>query len=236
VKLNALRAEQLHLGELPAKAAVNWTDEQAAESKAVLDADDRLHSQNYPAEKAAMAIRSRLLTTKKTTRRAATLQLGSWLAAAVLIVGVGVSPVLDNVSSERTKGTSAQIAVYRQSGTGVARLADGAKAKAGDRLQVEFSAPSQSWVLVFSVDGGGVLTSHYPEQGIAASQLTGNTTLVPQSYVLDAAPLFERFYLVVGDHPFTREEVWRTLRDRPMEARLPSGLTAYPLTLIKDSK
>ncbi|MEI8096338.1 MAG: hypothetical protein WCG80_19165 [Spirochaetales bacterium] len=250
MKINTLHAEQHHLGELPAGLQPDWTEAEAQASHTELAAADEAYLARYPADKAAAAIQAALAAPSPQARSQRpsrltrlTLRFAPLLAAAALIVGIGTGPLLDSLNTERTKGSAAnggaKLAVYRQSADGVTLLAEGAKARAGDRLQVEFVAPLRSWVLVFSVDGAGVLTTHYPADSAAskatrAVQVATADTLVNQAYVLDNAPNFERFYLVVAAHGFDLATVWSSLRAHPLDTRLPDGLIAYPLTLTKE--
>jgi hypothetical protein len=54
------------------------------------------------------------------------------------------------------------------------------------------------------------VTLHLPASGSQAAALeAGGTVLLGFSYELDAAPRWERFYLVTGDEPFDVEPVRR---------------------------
>jgi hypothetical protein len=82
-------------------------------------------------------------------------------------------------------------------------LEDGARARAGDALQVAYDAASMPYGTVFSIDGRGNVTLHYPTDASALPDLdSGGVVTLPRSFVLDDAPLFERFYFVASEEPF----------------------------------
>jgi hypothetical protein len=61
--------------------------------------------------------------------------------------------------------------------------------------------------VIVSIDGRGVLTRHLPAHGGQAVPLDPGPATLPESYELDDAPAFERFYLVTADAPFPVETV-----------------------------
>ena len=71
--------------------------------------------------------------------------------------------------------------------------------------------------MIFSIDGGGVVTIHLPtdgrESGSAAELETGGEVRLPFSYELDAAPRFERFFFVAADEPFSLAPVLSRARE-----------------------
>lgn len=141
----------------------------------------------------------------------------------------------------RIKGLAPHLVIYRKRGAGVERLADGAKARAGDELQVAYVAARQAHGVVVSIDGAGAVTMHLSLSGSSAALSTPRETLLGASYRLDAAPSFERFFLVTADHPFDASQVERAaheLATDPARARsgvlsLPSELRQASFTVIK---
>ncbi len=118
---------------------------------------------------------------------------------ASLLVFVQVGPTLlgrtDPGEDVLLKGLDARLTVYRQTDTTPARLADGDLAGPGDRLQLTVVAPGASTVLLVSVDGRGQVTEHLRHVG--PGPLEGEVVL-PQAFVLDDAPSFEVFHLLVA--------------------------------------
>lgn len=100
----------------------------------------------------------------------------------------------------RLKGLEPSLSVYRQSGPGeVAELSSGEAASAGDTLQIAYNGAGASHGAIFSVDGRGTVTLHFPASPFESSALqSGGEISLPYSYVLDDAPSFERFFFVAA--------------------------------------
>jgi hypothetical protein len=81
-------------------------------------------------------------------------------------------------------------------------LARGDKVTQGDVVQLAYNAMGATHGVIFSIDGRGTVTLHFP------SERTGSTALKAKganaldfSYELDDAPRFERFFFVTSDKP-----------------------------------
>lgn len=80
------------------------------------------------------------------------------------------------------------------------RMASGDAVAAGDLLQVGYLANGVQQGVVVSIDGAGVATLHFPASEAASPVLEqGGRVGLPESYELDAAPGFERFFFVTVD-------------------------------------
>ena len=147
---------------------------------------------------------------------------------------------------ERTeiKGrTAPRLFVYRHGDDGDQRLADGARAAAGDLLQLTYATAAPAFGALLSIDGAGDVTQHWPEPGGARALplRVGGEVRLPSAYELDNAPAFERFFLVHAEQPFDLARVIdaaRTLAARTAEARhaplaLPASFGQISLTLEK---
>ena len=139
----------------------------------------------------------------------------------------------------RIKAGGASLSLYRQTPAGSERLADGARAAAGDRIQVGYKAAGRAYGAIFSVDGGGTLTWHLPTEGGKAAALV-QEGLVPLdfSYELDAAPRWERFFLLASAEPFAVGEVAAATAQAVAGAvllDLPPGLEQASFTLVKSA-
>ena len=158
-------------------------------------------------------------------------------AAAILLAIRGVGPRPPgggDGDDDRIKGVSGapSLRVYRKAGRTVERLSEGAPTHAGDELQLAYLARGRRFGAVLSLDGTGRITFHLPERGgrAAALQANGEVTL-PQSYQLDAAPQFERFFLVAGDAPFDTDVLADVVRGtRPP----PAGTDLITFTVRKE--
>ncbi len=126
----------------------------------------------------------------------------------------------------------ATLRVYRKAARGAERLADGASARPGDQLQLAYLARGQRFGAVVSVDGAGQVTYHLPEKGARAVALQpGGEVTLPDSYQLDAAPQFERFWLITGDRPFETDGLADAVRGlRPP----PAGTEIFTFTVRKE--
>ena len=255
--------ERLALGELPedALAAARARLERepgGAARLARLEEDSRRTLERHPSAAVAAAVARRLRTARARERAFSDawgwqgLSLGVPVAASLALLFLSSSrelpvPVPVEVShptrqdTGRIKGT-ARLRVHRQ-GVGEAEpLADGARARPGDLVQLSYVSGGEPHGVVLSLDGRGAVTLHHP------AILTGSTALKPgeavslaHSYELDDAPAFERFVLVTSDGPVdvgSILEAARMLASQPSEARnrplpLPDGLAQTSFTLEK---
>lgn len=86
--------------------------------------------------------------------------------------------------------------VSKFEGTQVRSLASGDIIQPGDVIQLQVAgAIQQKKMVIFSIDGRGALTLHYPKG--AGEPLAADGSL-PHSFELDDAPAYERFFLVSG--------------------------------------
>lgn len=229
--------ERLALGELdPATAAdvrrkltAAGVDVDAA--LAELAASNAALLAEHPASRMAAAVRRRVEAARPRRARHAL-----WIAAPVALAGAlalvlwarpSGGPSGDaGLEPTRIKGPAAplsRVLVYRHEAGGDRALADGARAAEGDLIQLAYRQRRAGYGLLLSIDGGGRVTVHWPEQAAGAGQLeTTVEARLPSAYELDAAPGFERFFLVTAPQPFAVAPVVaaaRALAARPAEAR-----------------
>lgn len=151
--------------------------------------------------------------------------------------GAGVS------MGERSKGAGPTINVYRKNGTDAIRLKRGDRVSANDALQISYLSNGNTWGVILSVDGNGVITRHYPDAGNGAAPLdTSGEIPLAFSYVLDDAPKYERFIFVSSKSAFPVESVIGTIESLSVEPgftaldlseKLPQGLTISDIVLVK---
>ena len=154
----------------------------------------------------------------------ATTRLISYAAAAVLLAAVLVPAGLKNskmtaghaAPTERVKGASTapanpnpSINLYRQKGREVQALNNGDFARSGDIIQITYNAGTEEYGVIFSVDGNGNITRHFPENSWKAGQLIHRNDETPLdfSYELDNAPDFECFIMVTSKKQFSLEDI-----------------------------
>lgn len=147
--------------------------------------------------------------------------------AAAALVAIVAPRILQGPADDelRVKGDP-HLLIYRQAaGAEPEKLSEGARARAGDVLQLRIFASDARYAAVVSIDGAGAATLHAPaREGPAMALRVGGTDTLPESYALDAAPGFERFVLVTSDRPFDAAEVLAAARALGPEPRAPLAL------------
>lgn len=103
--------------------------------------------------------------------------------------------------TDRMKGDPALFVWRERAGASPVRVRDGDRAEAGDRLRLVFERGDFAAAALYSIDGRGTVTEHLAP-GVAAPRVT-----LPSSFVLDDAPDFERFLLVLAREPFGDPEL-----------------------------
>lgn len=147
-----------------------------------------------------------------------TYKIIGYAAAAVLLAAIMVPAGLKNSTAasrtptERIKGNAAAIQnadptlkLYRQQGREIQALNNGDFAHSGDVIQIAYNAGSSEYGVIFSVDGNGNITRHFPENSWQAAQLMhrADDTPLDFSYELDNAPDFECFIMVTSKKQFS---------------------------------
>jgi hypothetical protein len=161
------------------------------------------------------------------------------LGAAPLVLWKLPNPTLDT-PSERLKGKQAELRLYRNTAAGPERVASGSPAAAGEVYQMEFHPGTFAYGAIFSVDGNGSVTLHWPARpdgSTAWSALPEHR--LPSAFKLDDSPRFERFHLLLSRDPVdlkawqtrvaasaARDEAWLALQD-------PASVSIVTFTLEK---
>ena len=122
-------------------------------------------------------------------------------------------------SDTRIKGLEPALALFRKTARGAEPLQPGATAKPGDVLRIGYRAGGMTYGAIFSVDGNGNVTRHWPETGARAGRFEAGEVLLPEAFELDAAPDYERFYLFAAASAFDL---------KGLDDALKSGLTVRP--------
>ncbi len=164
----------------------------------------------------------------------------AWLVPVFVAVAAAVLAVVfiprggGDDDTIRIKG-DVQLRLFKQAAAEPERLADGARVKPHDVVQVAFELGGAKHVVVASVDGAGQTTLHWPADG-QTSAPPGFKAL-PSSFELDEAPGFERFFLVVSAEPLSTREVLDAVRaaGRIGSPALGNSVTVRSLLLQKES-
>lgn len=257
-KTPAWLLERLAQGELDRETAAEVRARLAAEGRspddelAALAHADREMLAAHPPAAAAAEIARRAAARPPVSRRPFVFGVAFATAGALAIVLAGRhaplpapgSPPEPTSETIGIKGTAGpRLYVYRHGADRDRRLADGARATAGDLLQLTYATPAPAFGVLVSIDGAGAVTQHWPAPGAARALplRVGAEVRLPSAYELDDAPAFERFFLVHAEQPFDVAPVVdaaRTLAARTAEARraplaLPAALGQISLTLEK---
>ena len=154
----------------------------------------------------------------------------SYAAAAVLLAAILIPAGLKNsklssasAPAERVKGNALstaskepQIKLYRKKGLEIQSLKDGDFARSGDVIQITYNAGQDEYGVIFSVDGNGNITRHFPEDSWQAAKLErrGDETPLDFSYELDNAPDFECFVMVTSKKQFSLDDIESKLSNK----------------------
>ena len=139
-------------------------------------------------------------------------------ASAAVFLFLLAGPVLLNYKNtgkqtptERIKGGEQhhQIRLYRQNGNEAVRLNNGDSAAENDLIQITYLPGQYKYGVIFSVDGNGNVTRHFPEAGWKANELakTGEEVPLDFSYALDDAPDYECFIFVASKSGFDLSQI-----------------------------
>jgi hypothetical protein len=260
-----LLLERYRLGEMSPMEIARFrrrmeTDEGLrARLRALDDSDDEI-GRRYPPGWLAAHIRQRLRANASRRTPSVGQRSFSWrlpiavVVSAVVVIGVGwrllgplhllrewmVSHSVEQV--DRLKGCN--LVLFRKTAEGSEVLGNEARARAGDQIRIGYRAAGRSYGLILSIDGRGVVTRHFPQQGDQAALLTHDgLVLLDHGYELDDALGWERFYLVTGQQVFKVAPVLEAARRLGAGAgsRPPGPLTiSAPLeqasfTLVKEA-
>jgi hypothetical protein len=135
-----------------------------------------------------------------------------------------------------------QLLVYRKIQDGVEILSDGERARTGDLLQLAYVTTEDSYGMILSIDGRGVVTLHLPESKGASTKLEGGKQcLLPSAFELDDAPEFERFFFLTSNSPIDVDGVLKEAQDLAINPEkvqqnnldLPVSFNQYSVLILK---
>lgn len=256
MKQHTLHREQIALGE---RANPGTMDAELRE----LHASTADILRRYPADLIETEIRARL--SHDTERRASAagsrfraVQTMGFAAAACLVVALAVGVVqtsgraslegnmADNGVlhlADRAKGNGPILFVYRKEGSEAVLLRQRTKVSEGDVLQLSYVAAGDAFGAIISIDGNGVITRHYPDDGNMAGQLRTNGEIpLDFSYQLDSAPAYERFIFISGKRNFSVSSIITSIQNAgrfalaatsDLSGYLPAGVRMTEILLFK---
>jgi hypothetical protein len=258
VHINAFLLERYHIGEVTPEEKFFVEDalahdEELAAALADLDRADRDFWQRFP--HVIHNVTHNVIRARPLVRRRP-LIWGICAAAVVLIIALPLF-ILKNTSyatsDDRMKGSSAgensaELSVYLKGNAtgGEIKLPDQAGIQTGNTIQLAYriqpDASGERYGVIFSIDGRSSVTMHYPYRlGQSTQLVAGKAVPLDEAYMLDDAPGYEIFFLVVGDKPLEVKNVLDTARQlalqiagRPQEAlrRGTAAFKEYELTVL----
>jgi hypothetical protein len=177
-------------------------DELAARVAALRE-DNARELAAYPPGPAVAQLEERLRTSPRRRSRA-------WVAPLVVAAGLAAGAIIllphwPPHESQETEGTRVKgvvrLHVFRQIGDHAERLHADDAANAGDVIQLRYNAGGARYGVIASIDGAGGVTLHFPASAETATDVEPGTRSLPESFALDDAPRFERFFFVTANEP-----------------------------------
>jgi len=144
-----------------------------------------------------------------------------WAPLAALAIAALLFVVIPNEDDNygfRVKG-EAHLVIHRIGTDSAEQLGQGDLVQAGDRIQLSVAPAGRRYAVVFSIDGNGAVTLHYPrKEGEGEITTTDTPYSLPTSYRLDDAPGFERFFLVTSSAPLATQAILKIARQLALRA------------------
>ena len=237
------KLERYLLGELPQEEMETIQrrleeDGEVRERLQALERSNRELQEKYPAEWMGRQIRMRAEgVTMAAPERAFSWRLWA-MPVMVATLLVAVLPALFEQPETRIKGLEPHLKLFLKTAEGSQTLADSSQVREGNLVQIVYLAVGQPYGTIFSVDGRGEVTQHFPARGKMAARLkTAGADTLDFSYELDDAPRWERFYFVTADSVFdlrtVEREIARLATEEGGRLRLPGGFKQHLFTLFK---
>lgn len=160
------------------------------------------------------------------------------------VPGTGMEEFPDTV---RFKGdatrTSPYISIFRKLGDSTERLENGSTVRVHDEIQLSYNALNRKYGTIFSIDGRGNVTLHYPASpGKDILLENKGEVFLRNSFELDDAPYFEKFYFITSDTDFDLNSILEQARHIAVSGKssentgmeLPSHFSQTTLLLVKE--
>ncbi len=147
--------------------------------------------------------------------------------------------VNNNGEITRVKGSENILSIYRKTGERIKALKDGDTARNNDLLQIAYRVTTGRYAVILSIDGRSSVTLHLPQQTGGTDKVDqGKTVYLKNSYELDDAPDFERFFLLVSKEKINIDrivglaEVLAKNRERAKTGKLDAGKNIREISFI----
>lgn len=225
----------------------NLTSDQRVSSIAGINESNEEILQKFPATQFSRTIQQRLVAPQTVSRLprkklfSSTILLAMAACLTLFLFKHGANFV--DSQDVLLKGQQAHLVIYRKLGNGYEQVRPNTFAQANDILQVRYIAAGNRFGAVFSIDGRGKITWHYPDSGNQSSELKNSGEIaLPFAYQLDDAPQFERFFFVAASEPFSTNELTRELQTLVAQGRikeasleLPKGMAQFSILIRKSA-
>lgn len=221
--------ERFLLGELPESrmAEINnqlKTDHDLQQCLEKIKESNREILTEYPPEKLADQISRRIQENsrpepvkekKKFRLLRSLLYVTPVLATSVLVIVLAL-PLFKTIHTggTRTKGApvvspeTPHLIIHRQTRDKIEVLKDAQTVNPGDLLQIAYVARQKSHGIILSIDGNGTTTLHFPYDAADSTALENKSRiLLSNSYELDDAPAFERFFFVTSNQKIDVQKI-----------------------------
>ena len=121
---------------------------------------------------------------------------------------------IENLENSR-QNQKTEIRLYKKTDDGVQLLSHGDSAKKGDVIQITYAPGKNNYGVIFSVDGNGNITRHFPEKSWNSERLSHEKPEIPLnfSYELDNAPNFECFVMVSSEKEFNLNDIEKRIEN-----------------------
>lgn len=208
---NQLYYEQLLLNKLFSKKKIEINDIDAQKIKSLEESNKEILDR-YPSRAVVPQIMEKLESKRIKylidNFLSAFIRFIPVMAAAALIITIIPKDVNYSQFFLRLKGGEPQIIIYRQSGNEILRLKEKMTVNNGDNLQIAYNSAGWEYGCIFSIDGNSNLTLHYPLEIDQAKMIKSKgLNLLPYSFQLDDAPLYEKFYFVLSHKDFNLKAI-----------------------------
>jgi hypothetical protein len=223
-----------------------------------LEKSNRDILERYPTTSMSRQILNRIAQTqpagaeKRGTRLSGFWPLPALPVAAILILFVFLPTLLDRgdvdqigigqVEITRIKGLDPQLILFRKTESGSERLEEYTPVSEHDLILIKYLPAGRAYGLIFSIDGRGTITRHFPDKGRLAEPLKKDGPVsLDFSYELDDAPDGEKFYFITSDSLFETETVFRAAKIAAIDftgtevrsLELPEHLEEHTFTIRK---
>jgi len=107
-----------------------------------------------------------------------------------------VRPIIEQI---RSKGINPNLTIFLKKNNLIEQIGNEQLVKQNDELQLQYNTGGYEHGVIFSIDGRGSVTLHYPQNETDDTQFNkkGLVTL-PYAYKLDDAPDYERFFMLTS--------------------------------------